>query len=70
MRGPGRKSEEILAPAAPHLWGETENKANLLLTAIDRLQTFGEGILRDVFSLLNRLGETDKIGGAITLAGG
>lgn len=58
----GAPPEEIIAPAAPHLWGETENEADLLLAAVEKLRTFDEETLRDVFSLINRLGETGKSG--------
>ncbi|AYG70451.1 helix-turn-helix transcriptional regulator [Rhizobium sp. CCGE531] len=50
--------EEIIAPAAPHLWGGTEAKAVLLLASIEKLRTLDEETLRDVFSLLGRIGET------------
>ncbi|WP_349644458.1 helix-turn-helix domain-containing protein [Rhizobium mayense] len=50
--------EEIIAPAAPHLWGRTEAKAVLLLGCIEKLRTFDEETLRDVFCLLGRIGET------------
>ncbi|ULJ74362.1 helix-turn-helix transcriptional regulator (plasmid) [Rhizobium gallicum] len=49
--------EEIIAPAAPHLWGATETKAVLLLATIEKLRTFDEEILQDVFSLLSRIDE-------------
>ncbi|MFT2215645.1 hypothetical protein ACLJYM_28175 [Rhizobium giardinii] len=36
----GAAPEEIIAPAAIHLWGETETKADLLLASIGKLRTF------------------------------
>ncbi|NKL21180.1 helix-turn-helix domain-containing protein [Rhizobium leguminosarum] len=55
----GAAPEEIIAPAAIHLWGETEAKADLLLASIEKLRTFDEETLRDVFSLLGRLGDSE-----------
>ncbi|ARO32545.1 helix-turn-helix domain-containing protein (plasmid) [Rhizobium etli] len=55
--------EEIIAPAAPHLWGETETKAMLLLATIVKLRSFDEEILQDVFSLLSRIEEICGDGG-------
>ncbi|WFU92050.1 helix-turn-helix transcriptional regulator (plasmid) [Rhizobium sp. CC1099] len=52
--------EEIIAPAAPHLWGGTKDQAELILTCIKKLRSFDEETLRDVFSLLARLGEGDE----------
>ncbi len=52
--------EEIIAPAAIHLWGETETKADLLLASIEMLRTFDEETLRDVFSFLGRLEGSDQ----------
>ncbi|MGI0526716.1 helix-turn-helix domain-containing protein [Rhizobium giardinii] len=56
----GAAPEEIIAPAAIHLWGETETKADLLLASIEKLRTFDEETLRDVFSLLGRLDGSDQ----------
>ncbi|ARM91388.1 XRE family transcriptional regulator protein (plasmid) [Rhizobium sp. CIAT894] len=55
--------EEIIAPAAPYLWGETETKAVLLLATIVKLRTFDEEILQDIFSLLSRIDETGSDSG-------
>ncbi|MBB5536458.1 hypothetical protein [Rhizobium giardinii] len=55
--------EEIIAPAAPHLWGDTETKAVLLLATIVKLRTFDEEVLQDVFSLLSRIEEICSDGG-------
>jgi len=52
--------EEIMAPVAPHLWGESQAKADLLLASIEKLRTFDEETLRDVFSLLGRLDCNDQ----------
>ncbi|MDE4605044.1 hypothetical protein [Sinorhizobium meliloti] len=52
---------EIIEPAAPHLWGETEAKAHLPMAAIKSLQAFDEETF-EVFSLLNRPGKTRKSG--------
>lgn len=54
----GASPEEILAPAALHLWGENQGKVDLLLACFDKLRGFDEETLQDVFSLLNRLGGT------------
>ncbi|WP_235777203.1 helix-turn-helix domain-containing protein [Rhizobium mesoamericanum] len=52
--------EEIIAPAAPHLWGETKGRAEVILTCIKKLRCFDEETLRDVLSLLARLSEGDE----------
>lgn len=57
----GASPEELLAPAALHLWGENQTKVDLLLACIDKLRGFDE-TLQDVFSLLNRLGKIGKSG--------
>ncbi len=49
-----------MAPVAPHLWGESQAKAALLLASIEKLRTFDEETLRDVFSLLGRLNGSDQ----------
>ncbi|PDS61821.1 transcriptional regulator [Rhizobium anhuiense] len=51
----GASPEEMLSPAAPHLWGKTDTAAALLLTSIEKLRTFDEETLRDVLSLLSRI---------------
>ncbi|EPE93736.1 helix-turn-helix domain-containing protein [Rhizobium grahamii] len=56
----GATPEEIIAPAAPHLWGETKGRAELILACIEKLRCFDEETLRDVFSLLARLSEGDE----------
>ncbi|WP_028004398.1 helix-turn-helix domain-containing protein [Sinorhizobium meliloti] len=58
----GASPEELLAPAAPHLWGENQIKVDLLLACIDKLRGFDEETLQDVFSLLDRLGKTGTSG--------
>ncbi|APG93119.1 transcriptional regulator (plasmid) [Sinorhizobium americanum] len=58
----GASPEELLAPAALYLWGENQTKVDLLLACIDKLRAFDDEILQDVFSLLNRLGETGRSG--------
>ncbi|WP_234841633.1 helix-turn-helix domain-containing protein [Sinorhizobium meliloti] len=68
----GASPEELLAPAALHLWAKTESKSICLLACIDKLRAFDEETLRDVFSLLDRLGKTGTSGhggnGAATAA--
>lgn len=56
----GTTPEEIIAPAAPHLWGETGSNADLLLASIEKLRTFDVETLCDVYSLLCPLGDTDQ----------
>ncbi|WP_173514155.1 helix-turn-helix domain-containing protein [Sinorhizobium psoraleae] len=51
----GASPEEMLSPAAPHLWGKTDTAAALLLASIEKLRTFDEETLRDVLSLLSRI---------------
>ncbi|WP_244428333.1 helix-turn-helix domain-containing protein [Sinorhizobium fredii] len=58
----GASPEELLAPAALHLWSENRGNVDLLLACIDKLRAFDEETLHDVFSLLSRLGETDNSG--------
>ncbi|WP_237221936.1 helix-turn-helix domain-containing protein [Sinorhizobium meliloti] len=58
----GASPEELLAPAAHHLWGENQCKVDLLLACIDKLRAFDDETLQDVFSLLNRLGKTGTSG--------
>ncbi|RVL88554.1 XRE family transcriptional regulator [Sinorhizobium meliloti] len=56
----GASPEELLSPAAPHLWGENQSKVDLLLACINKLRAFADETLQDVFSLLNRLGKTKE----------
>ncbi|XOK15600.1 helix-turn-helix domain-containing protein (plasmid) [Agrobacterium tumefaciens] len=51
----GASPEEMLSPAAPHLWGKNDTTAALLLASIEKLRTFDEETLRDVLSLLGRI---------------
>lgn len=60
----GASPEELLAPAAHHLWGENQSKVDLLLACIDKLRGFGDETLQDVFSLLNRLEKSGQNGAA------
>lgn len=44
----GASPEELLAPAAHHLWRENQTKVDLLLACIDKLRGFDEETLQDV----------------------
>ncbi|WP_080582731.1 helix-turn-helix domain-containing protein, partial [Sinorhizobium fredii] len=50
----GAIPEEILAPTAPHLWGETRTKAVLMVACVEKLRGFDEEILQDVLNLFGR----------------
>ncbi|WP_437409222.1 helix-turn-helix domain-containing protein [Sinorhizobium meliloti] len=60
----GPSPEALLAPAAPHLWGENQSKVDLLLACFDKLRGFDDETLQDVFSLLNRLGKNGRAAAA------
>ncbi|MFQ6242672.1 hypothetical protein [Sinorhizobium meliloti] len=47
----GASPEELVAPPAPHLWGENQIKVDLLLACIDKLRGFHEETLQGRFQL-------------------
>lgn len=68
LRGAWSKSGRAFSAGSSPSVGENQTKVDLLLACLDKLRAFDDETLRDVFSLLNRLGKSGHRGNGTATA--